>query len=113
MAVRRLLSKLGYRYRLHARDLPGRPDVVFRARRKVIFVHGCFWHQHGCGIGGLPGSNLDYWLPKLLGNVRRDGENRSALTESGWGILVLWECEVADEPRAQMRIRRFLEWFPS
>jgi DNA mismatch endonuclease, patch repair protein len=108
MAVRRVVSKLGYRYRLHTKALRGRPDLVFLGRRKVIFVHGCFWHQHGCGIGGLPGSNLDYWGPKLLRNVQRDTENNSALVESGWQILVLWECEISDEPRIRMHIMSFL-----
>ena len=88
MAVRRMVHAMGYRYRLHRRDLPGKPDLAFPARRKVIFVHGCFWHQHGdtaCRIARRPKSNQDYWLPKLERTVARDSEHLVQLAELGWG----------------------------
>ena len=97
LAVRRLVHGRGYRYRLHRHGLRGRPDMVFASRRKVIFVHGCCWHQHsdpGCKIVRRPKSNLDYWLPKLDGNVVRDADNQDRLRELGWDSLVIWECEV-------------------
>jgi DNA mismatch endonuclease (patch repair protein) len=94
MAVRRLVHRLGYRYRLHRKDIPGKPDLVFPGRRKVIFIHGCFWHQHpGCREGRLPKSNLAYWLPKLKRNTERDEAALAQLAASGWDVLVLWECE--------------------
>lgn len=108
MLVRRLLHRLGYRYRLHRRDLPGRPDIVFSSRRKVIFVHGCFWHSHGCSKGRLPKSRLDFWRPKLLGNSRRDGRNQEALRALGWTVLVIWQCETTDLEALAQRLRRFL-----
>ncbi len=109
MLVRKLVHGMGYRYRLHAGDLPGRPDLVFRPRRKVIFVHGCFWHRHeGCPANRLPHSRQGYWLEKLNGNARRDRLSQAALREAGWGILVIWECEVSDD-RLSTRIRRFLD----
>ena len=97
MTVRRQLHAEGYRYRLHRTDLPGKPDLVFSSRRKVIFVHGCFWHQHGdpgCRIVRRPKSNGEYWLAKLERNVARDAENLGRLREKGWQVLVIWECEV-------------------
>ena len=97
MTVRHQLHSMGYRYRLHRRDLPGKPDLVFPVRRKVIFVHGCFWHQHAdlaCRIVRQPKSNQEYWLPKLERNVARDAENFVLLRELGWKVLVIWECEV-------------------
>ena len=97
MTVRRMLHSMGYRYRLHRGDLPGKPDLVFPARRKVIFVHGCFWHQHAdpmCRIFRKPKSNREYWLPKLERNVARDAEHQARLRELGWEVLVIWECEV-------------------
>ena len=110
MIVRRLVHGMGYRYRLHRRDLPGTPDLVFPRRRKVIFVHGCFWHQHTCRLGQRqPKSNRHYWLPKLARNVERDKEARAKLTAMGWSILVLWECEVRDTNRLMQRITAYLE----
>ena len=112
LAVRRLVHGMGYRYRLHRQDLPGRPDMVFPGRRKVIFVNGCFWHQHAdpaYKIVHRPKSNLDYWLPKLERNVARDVENCARLAESGWDVLVLWECDVATGDGIAGRIREFLE----
>lgn len=111
MRVRRVTHGMGYRYRLHGTDLPGTPDLVFRARRKVIFVHGCFWHQHAdpsCKLVRRPKSNRDYWLPKLERNVQRDAENERRIADLGWKVLVLWECEVSAEETAG-RIQRFLE----
>jgi DNA mismatch endonuclease (patch repair protein) len=109
MLVRRFLHSCGYRYRLHAADLPGKPDLVFPARKKVIFVHGCFWHQHaGCREGRIPGSRREYWEPKLARNLERDREVRSSLTEEAWESLVIWECELKDQNAAMERVRRFL-----
>lgn len=96
LVVRRLLHRLGYRYRLHARDLPGRPDIVFRSRKLAIFVHGCFWHRHPdpqCKLARLPKSRLEFWLPKFEGNQVRDLENQARLTTQGWKVLVIWECQ--------------------
>lgn len=110
MSVRRLVHALGYRYRLHARDLPGKPDLVFRKRKKAIFVHGCFWHQHSkakCLDGRAPKSNIGYWGPKLEGNVARDKRNRAALMKAGWRVLVIWDCET-QSPRLKSKIERFL-----
>jgi DNA mismatch endonuclease (patch repair protein) len=111
-AVRQLVHSMGYRYRLHARDLPGRPDLVFRKRRKVIFIHGCFWHRHpaaGCALARLPKSRLDFWLPKLEGNRERDERNRRALVKAGWKVLTIWECELNNAKRLRAAIRRFLD----
>jgi DNA mismatch endonuclease, patch repair protein len=94
--VRRLLHALGYRFRLHARDLPGTPDIVFRRRKKAIFVHGCFWHAHGCKIGQPPKSRLEYWLPKLEANRRRDEAKQAELVARGWEVLIVWQCQTKD-----------------
>ena len=97
MTVRKLLHAMGYRYRLHVAGLPGKPDIVFPARRKVIEVRGCFWHQHedpACGIVRQPKSNRDYWLPKLERNVERDAKQEAELRALEWDVLVVWECEV-------------------
>lgn len=108
-AVRSIVSRLGFRYRLHAKDLPGKPDLVFRSRKKIIFVNGCFWHFHQeCGTAHFPKSRLDYWIPKLERNKRRDGINHSKLKELGWAILVVWECEVKDTENLSSRLSRFL-----
>jgi DNA mismatch endonuclease, patch repair protein len=112
LRVRRLVFSLGYRYRLHVSRLPGRPDLVFPGRRKVIFVHGCFWHRHRhsqCPLSRLPKSRLDFWLPKLEGNSRRDRRNIAALRHAGWGVLVVWECELRAADSVSRRIQRFLE----
>jgi DNA mismatch endonuclease (patch repair protein) len=105
--VRSLVHRLGYRFRLHRKDLPGKPDLVFPARRKVIFVHGCFWHSHDCKSGLIPNSNQEFWLPKLAGNRLRDTRNIEALAEQGWKTLVIWQCEL-DDRSLTTRIRRFL-----
>ena len=111
MIVRKLAHAMGYRYRLHAKDLPGKPDMVFPARRRVIFVHGCFWHQHaakGCKIARIPRSNREYWLPKLQRNVERDQAHCRALRRDGWGVMTVWECQTKDTAGLQRRLRRFL-----
>ena len=108
MIVRRLLHRLGYRYRLHRKDLPGRPDVAFLSRRKAIFVHGCFWHGHGCPKGRLPKSRLDYWEPKLNGNKERDKRKEEELGSMGWDVLVIWQCETADLGDLAGRLHGFL-----
>ena len=110
LAVRKLVFALGFRYRLHAKDLPGHPDLVFRPRKKVIFVHGCFWHRHAkCALARMPKSRLDFWEPKLEGNRQRDEKNNKALAREGWKVLTLWECELKDVARLERRIRRFLD----
>lgn len=95
MVVRRLVHGMGYRYRLHRRDLPGRPDLVFSKARKVIFVNGCFWHMHDCRYGAVrPRTNADFWTKKRNSNVKRDKKVREGLKRDGWKILTIWECEV-------------------
>lgn len=107
--LRSLAHRLGYRFRLHRKDLPGRPDLVFPGRRKVIFVHGCFWHQHsGCREGRIPGSRVSYWEPKLKRNQMRDAANQARLEEQGWKVLVVWECELKDAGSLAKALRRFL-----
>lgn len=99
MIVRRALHALGYRYRLHAKDLPGRPDIVFRSRRTVIFVHGCFWHGHqdaSCPIAHTPKSNRTFWLAKIARNQARDGRKKQSLIDAGWRVLEVWECDLKD-----------------
>ena len=109
MIVRRLAHGMGYRYRLHSRDLPGKPDLVFRSRRKAIFVHGCFWHQHDCPRGARqPRSNRDYWTPKLARTKARDALCQSLLRKMGWETLVIWECELGDREALGRRIAAFL-----
>jgi DNA mismatch endonuclease, patch repair protein len=110
MIVRRVAYALGYRYRLHRKDLPGKPNLAFGPRRKVIFVHGCFWHQHQkCRDGRMPQSNLAYWNRKLARNVERDAEHLVALKRLGWKVLVVWACDTKDLPRLASRIKRFLD----
>jgi DNA mismatch endonuclease (patch repair protein) len=109
LVVRGLLHKLGYRYRLHRKDLPGRPDIVFTTRRKVIFVHGCFWHRHpDCKFAYNPKTRLDFWSTKFRQNVERDNRATTALMASGWSVLVVWECETADAKLLTIRLRAFL-----
>ncbi|MCM2549400.1 MULTISPECIES: very short patch repair endonuclease [Burkholderia] len=110
LIVRSLIHRIGYRYRLHGKGLPGRPDLVFSKRRKVIFVHGCFWHRHdGCHLARLPKSRLDFWRPKLEANAERDKEVERRLSELGWKVLTIWECEVKDEVVLTLRVRAFLD----
>lgn len=108
--VRRLVHGMGYRYRLHRRDLPGTPDLAFPGRGKVIFVHGCFWHRHAsCALARLPKSRGDFWLPKLTANMERDARNVRALRRLGWSVLTIWECQLGDSAKLANRIRRFLD----
>lgn len=109
LAVRKLVYALGYRYRLYGKNLPGRPDLVFASRRKVIFVNGCFWHFHGCKKGNPPKSNLDYWLPKLEQNRLRDFRNYESIAALGWQYLVIWQCQIADTAELTKTIVSFLE----
>jgi DNA mismatch endonuclease, patch repair protein len=102
---------MGYRYRLHRRDLPGLPDLVFPSRRKVILVHGCFWHRHldpDCKLARLPKSKLDFWGPKLETNRERDERNIVLLGELGWDVLIIWECQTKNREKLQARIGEFL-----
>jgi len=109
MRVRRVTHALGYRFRLHRRDLPGTPDLIFPRLRKVIFVHGCFWHRHsGCRHARLPKSRRNYWLPKLKRNSTRDTEVVAALRALGWTVLVVWECQVATEKDTSKLLLPFL-----
>lgn len=111
MVVRRLVYGMGYRYRLHRKDLAGKPDLVFATRRKVIFVHGCFWHRHDdpqCRLARLPKSRLDFWLPKLSENKARDHRVEERLAEMGWESMTIWECQVRDISALQQRISEFL-----
>ncbi|PRD40635.1 very short patch repair endonuclease [Phyllobacterium phragmitis] len=98
MLVRRALHKLGYRYRLHAKDLPGRPDMVFPGKRKAIFVHGCFWHGHDCAKGKLPKSRPEYWIPKIEANKARDERVIDELKKLGWDVIVIWQCQTKSLP---------------
>lgn len=107
--VRRLVHALGYRYRLHRKDLPGKPDLVFGPRRKVIFVHGCFWHGHHCKRGArVPKTNRDYWVQKVQRNRDRDTATQKALQDAGWSVLILWECEIKDTIALEQRLITFL-----
>ena len=109
LVVRRLLHKAGFRFRLYRKDLPGNPDVVLPKYRTVIFVHGCFWHQHpGCDNANRPSTRQDYWFPKLDRNVARDKKHISELYSLGWNILVIWECETNDEAALSEKLCRFL-----
>lgn len=111
MLVRRLVHGMGFRYRLHDRRLPGSPDLVFPARRKVIFVHGCFWHRHpetGCKLARMPKSRLDFWKPKLQGNRERDMRHQSELRGLGWRYLVVWECQMRHVEQLKNMLHAFL-----
>lgn len=109
LLVRRLAHKMGYRFRLHRKDLPGKPDLVFPGMHKAIFVHGCFWHGHDCARGArVPKGNRDYWLKKISRNRERDREACAALTGTGWRTTVLWECELNDTNSIRHRLRQFL-----
>lgn len=109
LAVRRLAHGMGYRFRLHRKDLPGKPDLTFPRLRKVVFVHGCFWHGHDCARGArIPVQNREYWTRKVARNMERDRSVRSALQGLGWKSLVVWECEIKDLDRLRRELRRFL-----
>ncbi|MBY0430413.1 MAG: very short patch repair endonuclease [Rhodospirillales bacterium] len=110
LLVRRLAHALGYRYRLHRKELPGCPDLVFPGRRKVVFVHGCFWHRHeGCKLARMPKSKVDFWEKKLEANRQRDLRDQDALSRLGWDILVLWECELKNRDRLSATLVEFLD----
>ncbi len=110
MRVRRLLHGLGYRYRLHRSDLPGRPDLVFPSRKKIVFVNGCFWHHHrGCPRVRIPTTNRGYWVAKLERNRARDEHNLALLEESGWAVMTAWECQLRDMEATTERLVEFLE----
>lgn len=108
LTLRRMLHRLGYRFRLHRKDLPGKPDLVFSSRQRVIFVHGCFWHQHpdpNCKLSRMPKSKLDFWRPKLEGNRLRDEKTRSALESRGWTVIEVWECQTKPDHLRQLVAR--------
>jgi DNA mismatch endonuclease (patch repair protein) len=108
--VRRIVTRLGYRYRLHRADLPGKPDLTISARRSVIFVHGCFWHGHRCRRGArMPKTNILYWSQKISRNRSRDASARRHLRNLGWKVLVIWECQLKDEAKSIPFIRNFLD----
>jgi DNA mismatch endonuclease (patch repair protein) len=108
-AVRDMLWSNGFRYRLDARDLPGKPDIVFRGRRAAIFVHGCFWHGHDCARGArVPKANREYWQGKIARNVARDAATLIALKAQGWRALVVWECQIKDRAALNRRLTKFL-----
>ena len=110
MVVRRLLHALGYRFRLHAKDLPGRPDIVFRSKKKVIFVHGCFWHRHaGCPKSTSPKTRAEFWSLKFAANTARDRRVQEELEAMGWKVLVVWECEVSNKIELSSRLLEFLQ----
>jgi DNA mismatch endonuclease, patch repair protein len=109
LIVRRLAHSMGYRFRLHRKDLPGNPDLVFRRLRKIIFVHGCFWHGHNCARGArVPKANRDYWTKKIARNCARDREVLAALKGLGWEAKVLWECQLRDQKVLGRRLGNFL-----
>ncbi|MGH8601452.1 MAG: very short patch repair endonuclease [Gammaproteobacteria bacterium] len=110
MVVRRLVFGMGYRYRLHPKNLPGRPDLVFWGRKKVIFVNGCFWHGHdGCRYGRLPRTHVEYWQEKIERNKKRDAGNIASLESDGWQVLTVWQCELACIERLTSRVREFVQ----
>jgi DNA mismatch endonuclease, patch repair protein len=106
LQVRKMLHNSGFR--LHRKDLPGQPDLTFPGRRAVIQIYGCFWHQHGCVQARMPKSRQDYWIPKFARNVERDRENERHLIETGWRVLVLWECELGNPDAVAQRVEQFL-----
>ena len=110
MVVRRLLWSMGYRYRIHSSELPGKPDIVFKSRRKVIFVHGCFWHRHpGCKRVTFPKTRVDFWQSKFNATVRRDKLTLNKLEQLGWASLIIWECETKQLDLLASKLTNFLE----
>ncbi len=110
--VRSLVHRLGFRFRIHRKDLPGTPDMVFPSKHKVIFVHGCFWHSHDCKRAGVPRANRDFWLEKLEKNKARDERSIEALTAAGWQSFIIWQCELKDARALAARIEDFLRRKP-
>ena len=109
LIVRKLVFAAGYRYRLHVRTLPGTPDLVFPGRKKIIFVHGCFWHRHdNCALARTPKSHVEFWVQKLSDNKARDTRTLDALVRAGWDVLTIWECELANMDRVACKLRNFL-----
>ena len=110
LAVRSALHCLGFRYRLHRTDLPGKPDLVFPSLRKIIFVHGCFWHMHQCRYGRVvPATRTEFWQEKRKGNVKRDRRHKAHLRRAGWKVLEVWECWTKNPDRSMARILEFLQ----
>lgn len=108
IAVRSLVHRLGYRFRLHRRELPGRPDIVLPRHRKIILVHGCFWHGHDCKLASKPKSNGEYWSAKIVSNKTRDAKNLAALSAENWRVLEIWECEVRRNEGLEDKVKNFL-----
>jgi DNA mismatch endonuclease (patch repair protein) len=107
MVVRRLLHSMGRRYRLHRKDLPGRPDLVFPKSKRVIFVHGCYWHRHDCKKATVPSSNVEYWTKKFAENVERDNKTLAELTSLGWASMIVWECQTRDVDTLALSLSAF------
>lgn len=109
LVVRKLLHSMGYRFRLHGRDLPGTPDIVLPKRRTIIFVHGCYWHGHNCSAGRLPKTRVDFWSRKITANRARDVRAVRALRRQGWSTLIIWQCQIRDLKRLTARLQRHLK----
>lgn len=109
VAVRSLVHRLGYRFRLHRRDLPGTPDIVLPRHRKIILIHGCFWHGHHCKLASKPKSNGEYWSAKIISNKARDAKNLAALLAANWRVLEIWECEVRRNDGLEEKVKDFLQ----
>ena len=110
ISVRKIIYNLGYRYRIHKKNLPGRPDIVLSKHKKIIFVNGCWWHRHNCKLGRrTPKSRLSYWLPKLRANKERHIRNVKKLRNQGWKVLNVWECKIKDIERLKKKISIFLD----
>lgn len=108
IAVRSILHRLGYRFRLHRKDLPGSPDIVLPRFKTVLFVHGCFWHGHRCKKNGMPKSNTEYWGPKIEANRTRDSRKRRQLVRIGWRVIILWECELKNPEKVVEKLLKTL-----
>ena len=110
LIVRRLVHAIGHRFRLHRSDLPGKPDLVLPRHKKIIFVHGCFWHRHkGCRKAGVPKSRTAFWVGKFENNVKNDARNIGILKKRRWKVLVVWQCQTTDRDKLEKRLRRFLD----
>jgi DNA mismatch endonuclease (patch repair protein) len=108
LIIRRMIHSMGYRFRLQARELPGTPDIVLRPKKKAIFVHGCFWHRHGCRKATIPATNRKFWLTKFLDNQRRDRRVVRKLRDDGWDVLIIWECQIRRPKYLQKKLLEFL-----